>query len=319
MTEFELIRRYFQSQTYHRPDVIVPIGDDCAILAPPPHQQLAISLDTLVSGVHFFSDMPAYDLGYKALSVNLSDLAAMGAEPAWFTLALTLPAIEETWLQAFSRGLFDLAARYQLALVGGDTTHGPCSITIQVQGFVPPEQALKRQGAQPGDDIYITGSLGDAGFGLNLLKTQQEAPNKDYFLSRLYRPTPRIEVGQALRQIASAAIDISDGLAADLFHILESSGVGATIFLDNLPLSTALRATQDEKIMDYALCAGEDYELCFTAPPEKKPLLKQALNNITCPIAHIGVITQTTGLKIVDGSGNIKSLTRRGYDHFAPS
>lgn len=315
MNEFDLIKEFFLTQKVKRRDVVIGIGDDCAILTPPANQQLAISTDTLVSGVHFYPDMPAIDLGYKALAVNLSDLAAAGAEPAWATLALTLPAIDETWLHDLSQGLFTLAEQYQVALVGGDTTHGPLALTLQVQGFVPPHEVLTRAGAQPGDDIYVTGTLGDAAFALSLLQTQTHTshPERHYFLSRLYRPTPRIQAGIALRGIASAAIDISDGLAADLSHILTSSKVGATLFSEKIPLSAALQKEKSNThFWQYILATGEDYELCFTVPPTKKSQLA-ALN---CPITHIGTITEAQGLIILNNAGKEIKLSQKGYDHF---
>ncbi|MBI5447970.1 MAG: thiamine-phosphate kinase [Gammaproteobacteria bacterium] len=315
--EFSLIRRFFSSQKVKRADVAKGIGDDCAILTPPPHTQLAISVDTLVTGVHFYPDMPPQDIGYKALACNLSDLAAAGAEPAWVTLALTLPRADSHWLHHFSEGFFSLAEQYQLALIGGDTTRGPLSITVQVHGFIPPQEALSRTGAQVGDEIYVTGTLGDAGFALSLLsKKQIHHPSYDYFLSRLYRPTPRIQAGIALRKQASACIDISDGLATDLSHILEASQVGACLYLDKLPLSPALAQETPYQAVHCALSAGDDYELCFTLPPAHAPEVTHALSALACPVTHIGTITEKKGLSILTKEGTPFALKKKGYNHF---
>ncbi len=312
MNEFALIQQFFNQHPVQRPDVVRSIGDDCAIVTVPFDKQLAISTDTLVSGVHFFPDMPAIDLGYKALAVNLSDLAATGATPAWALLALTLPKANTTWLQAFSQGFFELAERYHVALIGGDTTRGPLTITVHIHGFVSPRCALTRSGAKPGDEIYVTGTLGDAGLGLQLLQTPAAHPQRDYFISRLYRPTPRVEAGQALCHLASAAIDISDGLAADLTHILERSQVGATLFATQLPLTGE---HTHENILR-ALTAGDDYELCFTVPSEKKPLLLQAMKALNCPITCIGYIDDKHTLTVLDEHQQIFPLTSKGFDHF---
>jgi len=239
MDEFELIARYFTPQKISRADVIVDIGDDCAILDIPTTSHLAITTDTLVNGVHFPMETAAFDVGYKSLAVNLSDLAAMGATPAWASLALTLPGYDETWLAEFSRGFFDLATRHGVQLMGGDMTRGPLSITVTALGFVPKNQAIQRQGAKPGDLIYVTDTLGDAGLALSFLKnkTAMAAAHQHTILTRLNRPEPRIDIGIQLRPIASSAIDISDGLAADLGHILKKNRVGAHIYVDQLPLS----------------------------------------------------------------------------------
>jgi len=263
--EFSLIARYFDRVRTSRLDVETGIGDDCALLNIPEKQTLAISTDTLVAGNHFLPDIDPTDLAWKALAVNLSDLAAMGADPAWLTLALTLPDVDEAWLEAFSDGLFELLNYYDMQLIGGDTTRGPLSMTLGIHGYVPVGRALKRSGAKPGDWIYVTGTPGDSAAGLAILQNRLQvgdAKDADYLLKRHLRPTPRILQGQALRDLASAAIDISDGLISDLGHIVNASGCGARVNVDALPYSTAFaRHVEPEqagrsravKIMSYAL------------------------------------------------------------------
>ena len=319
-SEFSLIDRYFAAHGLHRPDVALGIGDDCALLVPHPGQQLVVTMDTLVANVHFFANADPEGLGHKALAVNLSDLAAMGATPAWATLALTLPRADEDWLERFCRGLFALADRYQVQLVGGDTTHGPVTtITIQAHGFVPPGLALRRDGAKPGDGIYITGTPGDAGLALAAAfgKVTVASEYRDDVRQRLERPEPRITQGLTLRGVASAAIDVSDGLAQDLGHILERSRVGARLEVDRLPLSPALIASLDrDAAIVTALASGDDYELCFTVPPERAAQLEAAAAGWECRCTGIGVITDEPGLQLVRADGSVFHLDRSGYDHF---
>jgi len=319
-SEFSLIDRYFAAHGLHRPDVALGIGDDCALLVPHPGQQLVVTMDTLVANVHFFANADPEGLGHKALAVNLSDLAAMGATPAWATLALTLPRADEDWLERFCRGLFALADRYQVQLVGGDTTHGPVTtITIQAHGFVPPGLALRRDGAKPGDGIYITGTPGDAGLALAAAfgKVTVASEYRDDVRQRLERPEPRITQGLTLRGVASAAIDVSDGLAQDLGHILERSRVGARLEVDRLPLSPALIASLDrDAAIVTALASGDDYELCFTVPPERAAQLEAAAAGWECRCTGIGVITDEPGLQLVRADGSPFRLERLGYDHF---
>jgi thiamine-monophosphate kinase len=305
MNEFDIIKTFFTSQCTQRSDVILGIGDDGAILKSPLRQDIIITTDTLVENIHFSDTTSAFDIGYKALAVNLSDLAAMGATPAWITLALTLPTADESWLKNFSSGVLTLATRYNVQLVGGDTTRGPLSITIQAIGFTPDQQALRRDTAKPGDLIYVTHTIGDAAAALYLLKNNKIVP--EALLTRLNRPEPRIAIGEELRTIATAAIDISDGLAADLNHILEQSRVGAKIYVDQIPLSETLRTTvtKDEAIA-FALTGGDDYELCFTAPKEKNITL------YTC----IGEITETFGLDLRYTNGEKYNQSIIGYQHF---
>jgi thiamine-monophosphate kinase len=320
-SEFDIIRRYFSQQQLSRADVNLGIGDDAALLQPPADQLLVVTTDTLASGVHFPEQTDAESIGYKVLAVSLSDLAAMGAEPAWFTLTISLPQADEIWLTDFSRGLFSLAQEHNIQLVGGDTTHGPLSITVQAMGFVPQQQALIRSGAKAGNGIYVTGTLGDAGAGLQLIKKELSAEEKvsGELQERLNRPTPRITAGLALRGLASAAIDISDGLSADLGHILEASHVGADVKIDDLPLSTAFRSLSLENDWQLAVSAGDDYELCFTVPEEQEQSVQQKLDAIGCPWIRIGMISSQAGLRWLDKKGNEMLLASAGYDHFAQS
>lgn len=318
--EFSLIARYFMRQGYSRRDVETGIGDDCALLNPLEKQQLAISTDTLVSGIHFLADIDPADLGYKALAVNLSDLAAMGAEPAWLTLALTLPAVDESWLQRFSDSLFELLGYYDMQLIGGDTTRGPLALTLGIHGWVPEGRALKRSGARPGDAIYVTGTLGDSAAGLAVLQQQlsvADESDRRYLLKRHLRPSPRILQGMALRGLASSAIDLSDGLASDLGHVLAASQVGARLNMDALPLSDALRAATDsEQAIRWALTGGEDYELCFTVPERHQGALEVALRSSGAPWCCIGqILPASEGFTCWQG-GTPRVMDWKGYDHF---
>ena len=263
LSEFNLIDRYF-TRVVQQKSVVLGIGDDCALLTIEAGMQLAVTVDTLVENVHFFADVAPETLGYKALAVSLSDLAAIGAEPRYATLALTLPEADEVWLQRFSDGLFEIADQYHVDLIGGDTTRGSLSMTIQAQGVVPQDQALLRSAAQDGDLIYVTGTIGDAGLALKTYLGDLRCSD-DQILNRLHKPEPRVEAGIALRQVANACIDVSDGLAADLSHILQASQVGAVIDVTELPLSEPVRRYQQHsKQPGFALTAGDDYELCFT-------------------------------------------------------
>lgn len=315
--EFDVITRYFSQTFPDRADVIFGIGDDAALCIPPKGMQLAIAIDTLIAGVHFPQTTAPKDIGYKALAVNLSDMAAMGATPAWMTLALTCPPdTTENWLADFSSGLRELAEDYQVSLIGGDTTTGPLTITIQVTGFVPAQLALYRHGAQPGDGIYVTGTLGDAGLGLASIQQQFSLPAlaQHQVESRLNRPTPRLQAGQALRGIANSAIDVSDGLVADLGHILAASQVGASIYLDQLPLSTVLREQLSlESAWQLALSAGDDYELCFTVPQHQEKLLSKILRRDS--YTRIGLIEASLGLRCFDANGQAFIPQIKGYQH----
>ena len=318
--EFSLIARYFDRVKSMRLDVETGIGDDCALLNIPEKKTLAISTDTLVAGNHFLPDIDPADLAYKALAVNLSDLAAMGAEPAWLTLALTLPAADEAWLAAFSDSLFMQLNYYDMQLIGGDTTRGPLSMTLGIHGFVPPGRALKRSGAKPGDWVYVTGTPGDSAAGLAILQDRlvvESAADADYLLARHLRPMPRVLQGQALRDLASSAIDLSDGLISDLGHILKASGCGARIDLDAMPLSDALlRHVETEQALRWALSGGEDYELCFTVPELNRGALDVAIGQLGARFTCIGQISaEADGLQLMQ-SGKPVQLDLQGYDHF---
>ena len=319
MSEFDIIQRYFTRKTNSDPGLMLGIGDDAAILHVPEGMELAVSVDTLVQGVHFPATTAPADIGYKALAVNLSDMAAMGAEPRWATLALTLPEADEHWLKNFSTGFFELADRHGVQLIGGDTTHGPLAITIQIHGLVPAGSALRRSGARVGDLIYVTGCVGDAGLALQALqkKATLSPDHLAQVMTRLNRPEPRIKEGIALRGIASAAIDISDGLAADLSHILAASGVGATLCLEDLPLSPALASVLSEVGgWNVPLASGDDYELCFTVPQEHQALLLDAIEQFSCPCTCIGVTESIPGLRCRLANGELFEPARTGYQHF---
>ena len=318
MSEFDLIAQYFARQPVQRADIGLGIGDDAAVLNIPAGQQLVVSTDMLVSGVHFPESTDAVFIGHKALAVNLSDLAAMGATPAWFTLNLSLPEANSKWLEGFCEGLFALMRQHDIALVGGDTTRGPLTIGIQIMGLVPQGQALQRTGAQLGDRIYVTGHLGDAALGLRLLQQQLTLPEKfrAKVLQQLHRPLARLRAGLGLRGLASACIDISDGLAGDLGHILHASMVGARIELKRLPLSPAYDAVFDQVSWEAALSGGDDYELCFTIPPQHETAFRNAATDFGVSCSYIGDIEAEPGLRIVDESGQLYQAQRTGYDHF---
>jgi len=320
--EFDIIRKFFANQQVNVDLVPLGIGDDAAVINTNSEEQLLIAVDTLNIGVHFPQQTSAYDIGYKALAVNLSDIAAMGGDPKWFTLAMSLPEADHDWLEAFTSGLSGLANQYQLNLVGGDTTRGPLSITVQIAGTVPRGQSLQRRGACSGDDIYVTGSLGDAAAALLLCQGEiSTAPVVgERLLQRLNRPAPRIAIGVALRGVATACIDISDGLAADLGHILEASNVGAELTLAALPRSEALAALNAEaaRIQEWQLYGGDDYELCFTAPPSMRERIAAIGEKEHCPITRIGQIISEAGLYSRDDAEQ-RPVQVTGYDHFGVS
>lgn len=318
--EFELIERFFAKGFGERDDVVLGVGDDAAIVRVPAGFELVVAADTSVSGVHFPNDLAPEHVGYRALAVNLSDLAAMGAAPAWCTLALTLPAVDERWLENFTRGFRALAARHHVALIGGDTTRGPLALTVQILGLVPTGAALRRDGARPGDAVFVSGTMGDAAAGLALAQRELSVFRgaDDHFLrERFVTPTPRVDLGQALRGIASAAIDISDGLHADLGKLLMASAVGARIALEHLPLSEALvRSAGLERARELALGGGDDYELCFTVPANQVAAAERAAAASSCPIRRIGSIESQSGLRCFD-RGHPAAIAVAGYDHFA--
>lgn len=312
MSEFDLIRRHFTRAT---PGTLLGVGDDAALLRPSPGQVLAVSSDMLVSGTHFFADADPYLLGHKTLAVNLSDLAAMGAVPRWATLAIALPAAEEDWLARFSAGFFALAQRYGVELIGGDTTRGPLNLCVTIFGEVPEAMALRRDGAQVGDDIWVSGTLGDAALALAHLqgRCRLEADAYAACAMRLHQPEPRVALGLALRDIAHSAIDVSDGLYADLGHILECSGVGAELSLALLPQSPMLRASGRWQL---ALAGGDDYELCFTAPALRAAEIGALAERLGVPLTRIGKIGAQPGCIVRDERDLIIEIGKGGYDHF---
>lgn len=318
MSEFDLIARYFTRPVRHSA-LTLGVGDDCALLQPRAGHELAISTDMLVEGRHFFSDADANALGHKSLAVNLSDLAAMGAEPLAFTLALALPSIDENWLSAFSKGLFALADQHNIALIGGDTTKGPLTMSITVFGDIPTGQALRRSQAKVGDDIWVSGTLGDARLALSAMqgKLALETHAFNQAAVHLHRPTPRIALGMALRDVAHAAIDISDGLLGDLQHVLKQSNVGATLQADDLPLGEILKSTQTTTVChEFALNGGDDYELCFTAPTTKREAVHQAATKANTVVTRIGQITAAREINILNAAGEALAISSNSYDHF---
>ena len=319
MGEFELIDRYFASLGAARPDVIKGVGDDAAILAVPPGSELVACVDTLVEGRHFPNDSDAYDIGWRSLAVNLSDLAAMGATPAWAMLALTLPDFDEAWLDGFARGLGKLAGQFGVALVGGDTTRGPLTVSVSAMGFVPAGTALRRSGAQVGDLVYVTGWPGDAAAGLALQqgRLRGQGANRGALERKFRHPEPRVAFGQGLRGVASACVDVSDGLAQDLGRITAASGVGAVIRARELPLSRALYdLAGEEAARRYALAGGDDYELLFTAPASARAQVGALAAKVGAPACHcIGEIVAGKGVRVLGERGEIP--VPRGWDHFA--
>ncbi|MDM0044900.1 thiamine-phosphate kinase [Variovorax dokdonensis] len=324
MGEFDLIARYFKRPAKRSP---LGVGDDCALLAPAPGMQLAVSSDMLVEGRHFLSTVDPLRLGHKALAVNLSDLAACGAKPLAFTLALALPSVDEAWLEGFSRGLLALADAHECELVGGDTTRGPLNICITVFGEVPTGQALLRSGAKPGDDIWVSGTLGDARMALEMFRGKLTLPPGLAQLARdrMEMPTPRVALGLALRGIATAALDLSDGLAGDLRHVLEASGVGATLDAD--AAAACMAASRHSEFAALALSAdarralvlsgGDDYELAFCAPTSARARVEQAGHATGTAVTRIGSIDVQPGLRWVDANG--QALTQQqflSFDHF---
>ena len=318
MGEFDLITRYFKRPAKRSP---LGVGDDCALLAPAPGMQLAVSSDMLVEGRHFLSTVEPARLGHKALAVNLSDLAACGAKPLAFTLALALPGVDEHWLEGFSRGLFALADEHGCELVGGDTTRGPLNICITVFGEVPAGAALLRSGARAGDDIWVSGTLGDARLALEVFRGTIALPAEVFAQARMRmeQPAPRVALGQALRGIASSAVDVSDGLVGDLGHILGSSNVGATLDADAAVSTVAAAGTPGlsvEMLRTCALSGGDDYELVFTAPPSARAAVEKAGKDSATRVTRIGRIDAEAGLRIVDASGAPVSQRFGSFDHF---
>jgi len=315
--EFDLIRTYFTRETTR---AVLGVGDDCALLAPRPGMQLATSSDMLVEGRHFLSTVDPVRLGHKSLAVNLSDLAACGAEPLAFTLALAMPRVDETFLSGFSQGLFALADAHRCELVGGDTTQGPLAISITVFGEVPPGAALLRSGARAGDDVWVSGTVGDARLALEVFRgnVALEGAALERVRAAMERPEPRVALGMALRGIARSAIDVSDGLLGDLGHILRRSAVGATIEVDAVPRSDTLRAQSLAWQRVCTLAGGDDYELVFTAPAEQAAAVHDAAARAGVAATRIGRIEAAPGLRLVDARGHAVEDRFGSFDHFRP-
>ncbi|MCW9030227.1 MAG: thiamine-phosphate kinase [Gammaproteobacteria bacterium] len=317
-SEFDIIRQYFMLNE-GRDDVVLGIGDDAAILSIPENHHLIQSVDTLVAGVHFPVETTPQDIAYKALAVNLSDMAAMGAEPAWFTLAITLPDDSSAWLDAFSKSLFSLAKKYNVQLIGGDTTNGPLCISITINGFVPAGKALTRNTAQVSDKIYVSGTIGNA--ALALAAWQGECLLKDetrsFLNEQLNRPQPQVELGLLLREYASACIDISDGLIADLQHITDNSNVGAAIYFEKIPLSKELKLnlTDEALLLALVLSGGDDYELCFTIPENKQKEFDRVMKEQRISVSCIGEIESPPGVRCFLNNKEI-DIQGKGYEHF---
>lgn len=318
MDEFSLINAFFKSIPHKREDVILGIGDDAACLDIPVGMQLLVSCDTLVENVHFLTTWDAYDIACKAVMVNVSDIAAMGGTPCWLTLALTLPELNQTWLQRFSQGIKDSLSQFNIALIGGDTTRGPLSMTLTIHGIVPKGKAVKRNGAIPGDIIYVSGELGGAALAVANLGREDINPiDKALLMKKLLHPVPRTDLGEDLRTYANAAIDISDGLSADLNHICEESEVGACLVLENIPIHPLLQKYQANKALDFALSGGDDYELCFTVSPKNKDVFLASVARKELCCYPIGVIEEKLGLRAKTPDDMRVPLEILGYRHFS--
>lgn len=316
MDEFGIIERFFRRQRVRRADVTLGIGDDAAIVRPPAGRELVVTTDVLVNGVHFPEDTDAGDVGYKSLAVNLSDIAAMGASPAWATLGLTLPEADADWLEGFAAGLFEAAEAFDVQLVGGDVTSGPLCIAVQLIGIVDDAGPLTRAGARDGDLVYVSGTLGDAALGLRVVQGMLDVPAADaeLFRRRLHRPTPRVALGRALAGLASAAIDISDGLAADLGHLCECSGAGSVVDVADLPLSESYQRILDEVGPGPALSFGDDYELCFTAPPDRARDVDRVGKELGLTLTRVGQITGSAVVWL--NNGESFPIGEHGFQHF---
>ena len=315
-SEFELIAKYFTRPPRH---AVLGVGDDAALLAPAPGTELAATTDMLVEGVHFFADVDVAALGHKALAVNLSDLAAMGATPRYAMLSLALPAVDEAWLAKFSEGFFALADAHGVDLIGGDTTRGPLNICIQAMGEVPRGQALRRDAARADDDVWVSGTLGDAAAAVAHRNGQLKLAPATLAACRLRleRPAPRVELGIALRGVAHAAIDVSDGLLADLGHVCERSNLGAELEWERVPVSAALQALRhDAAMMRVVLAGGDDYELCFTAAPEARDRLASMSMQLGLALTRVGRMVAGSGVRVLDAQGEPIEIRDRGFDHF---
>jgi thiamine-monophosphate kinase len=320
LSEFELIDRYFLHQETNRSDVVLGVGDDAALVRVPMDHDLVLTMDSLVAGIHFLSTWPAEDIAHKALAVNLSDLAAMGAEPAWATLSLVLPQIDENWIEGFCQAFYHLAKQFNVQLIGGDLSRGPTlTITLELHGFIPTGQAITRSGAQIGDLIYVTGALGESGFALHIEKHLSLFSDTVYrsVAHRLRRPMPRLAEGRVLRGLANSMIDISDGLAADLGHILEKSGVGATVIEEKIPIASPLKQHLSyDQAWNLALFHGEDYELCFTLPLKYQERVETLFTELQTDLHLIGHIDSQQGLRCQMRNQQVMNLEPKGYQHF---
>jgi thiamine-monophosphate kinase len=318
-SEFDLIARHF---TRPAANAVLGVGDDAALVDVTNGMDLAVSTDTMVSGTHFFPDVDPEALGHKSLAVNLSDMAAMGAMPYWAMLALTLPGVDHAWLAAFSKGFFDLASEFNVSLIGGDTTRGPLTLTVTIMGEVPMGSALRRSGAKAGNDVWVSGNLGDAALAVAHRHGKLVLGEGDYHeaVMRLYEPTPRVALGQALRGLATSAIDISDGLIADLGHICRLSGVGATVDLASIPVSAigAKHFTSDAGLTAI-VAGGDDYELCFTAPANARESITDLTNVLGIPLTRIGQVKRGKGVSLLGADGKPMRIDGRGFDHFSGS
>jgi thiamine-monophosphate kinase len=320
LSEFALIERYFRKSGAMRADVRLGVGDDAALLECAPGTELVAAIDTLVAGVHFPHGSPPASIGHRVLAVNLSDLAAMGARPAWALLALTLPKIDEPWLEEFTAGLAALARAHDVALVGGDTTSGPLCVTVQIMGHVPKSTALLRSGGRPGDYVFVSGTPGDAAAGLAIEQSKLSASGEadGYLRKRFLYPSPRLALGSCLRGYASACIDVSDGLLGDVGKLARASGCGAAIKLNDLPVSEQLVSTVGEdRARELALTGGDDYELCFTVRPADAERLRHNLPPQRWGYGCIGTLREQQGAVVLGGDGNVIEFSHSGYDHFA--
>jgi thiamine-monophosphate kinase len=316
LSEFDLIQRFFMPPTDH---TVLAGGDDAALIAVKAGMELAVSTDALVAGRHFFEDADPYGVGYKCMAVNLSDMAAMGATPRWATLALTLPHTSEPWLSDFARGFLDLAADYNVDLIGGDTTRGPLTVCVQIMGEVPAGKALRRSGARADDDLWVSGAVGDAALALAHARGdfRLHANDLDYAFKRLHQPRPRVDLGKALLGCATSAIDVSDGLAADVGHIATASGVRAVIQWQSIPVSSvAVRYREHPLVRQAALAGGDDYELAFTAPANLRMEIGALAGKVGIGLTRIGAIESGAGVVVLDGAGQAIALAETGFDHF---
>ncbi|MDO9206225.1 thiamine-phosphate kinase [Methylotenera sp.] len=316
MSEFDLIHQYFTRPTRH---TNLSVGDDAALISITKGMELAISADMLVAGTHFFADCDPYQLGWKSLAVNVSDMAAMGANPKWATLAIALPEVNQPWLAEFSKGFFACADDFNVDLIGGDTTRGPLTISVQIMGEVPAGKAIKRSGAKVNDEIWVSGTLGDAAMALAVMQQRFNLARSDLnqIENALHTPQPRVALGQALHGVANSAIDISDGLLADLGHILKASKLGAIIRLDQVPISdTVHKNLHLKQVKNMVLAGGDDYELCFTAPSNQHAEIANLSKTLNLALSHIGQITANTDLIVRGLDNEILDIKETGFDHF---